>query len=79
MRAEMLHQVEKPTPWWKGATLFKTREEDAVDSPRVGTKFQEWSKHWQVGEEVQDQDKLWENLQGKHRNWLPPTGAVGRN
>ena len=39
------------------ATLFRTPEE-AAETASLGTQFQEWSKHWQVGEEVQDQDEL---------------------
>ena len=56
-----LHQVSKPTPWRGGATHSRTTEEDAAEGTRIGATFQEWSKHWHVGEEVQEQDKPWEN------------------
>ena len=54
----MLHQVTKPTPWRGGATLFRTLEEEAAEGARIGTNFQEWSMHGQVGERVQDPKKL---------------------
>ena len=28
---------------------------------RIGTKFHDWSQHWQVGEEVQDQFMPWDD------------------
>ena len=40
---------------------------------RSGAKLKEWSKHWQVGEEVQAQDKLWESKVLRNREQpLPP-------
>ena len=35
-----------------------TPEEEAAEGARIGTKFQEWSMHGQVGEDVQDALKI---------------------
>ena len=58
----MLHQVTKPTPWMGGASLLATPEEDAPKEARIWIKFKEWHHHWQVGHEVQSQDKPCESL-----------------
>ena len=72
----MLHQVTKPTPWRRGATLFRTPGEDTADGRRTGTKFQERSKHWQVGEGVQDQFRFWEGQELRSKEEVLPPHKV---
>ena len=55
-----LHAITKPTPWRSGAQILEKEEEDARLIDRCGAKRNEWSKHWQCDEEVQNmKDKPW--------------------
>ena len=60
--AGLLHKIRKSTPWRGGAQILETEEEDARLLDRFEAKREEWSKHWQCNEEVQNmQDKPWSN------------------
>ena len=72
----MLHQITKATLWWSGASLFRTREEDAENDATIKGKFKAWHDHWEVGQKVQEQKGLWEKQElGKdtlqlHSGWV---------
>ena len=55
------------------------RSEDGAQMLRQVTK-QQWSKHWQVGEEVQDPDQHWEDheLRSKREALTPLKANVPR-
>ena len=44
-------QVTKPTSWRGGAQIFARVDDDAAYEARSKVKYNEWKKHWQVGEE----------------------------
>ena len=68
--AKMPHQVTMPTPWRRGATLSRTRQEDAVEGVRMNGNSADLQNRLQVGQEFQLQGRRWEDLElrKKRRN-----------
>ena len=60
------HKITEPTAWRGGGLILKKEGEDARLWARCEEKEQEWAKHWQCGEGVQDvKDKPWRNDESK--------------
>ena len=58
--AGLLHIITKPTMWRGGVQILKEEEEDARLLDRCEAKREEWAKHWQCDEEIQNmQNKPW--------------------
>ena len=52
--AVLLHTITKLTAWRGGAQILKKEEEDARLVDRCEAEMNEWAKHWQCNEEVQN-------------------------
>ena len=51
-----LHKIMKPAAWRGGAQILKKEEEDVRLLDRFEAKRQEWAKHWQCDESVQNME-----------------------
>ena len=60
--AGLLHKMSKPAAWRGGVQILVNEEEDARLLDRCEAKREEWAKHWQCDEELQNvEEKPWKN------------------